>query len=59
MTDTFDRLKTALADRYTIERADKPGRTTIIRYRFADDKMLSVAHAWQAATDWHTRHPSL
>ena len=59
MPDSFDRLKNALADRYAIERAGKPVCTTIIGDLFADDKMLSVAHAYQAATDWHTRHPSL
>jgi len=26
---------------------------------FADDKILSVAHAYQAATEWHLRHPDL
>ena len=26
---------------------------------FADDKILSVAHAYQSATDWHQRHPDL
>ncbi len=59
MAEQLDRLKTALADRYAIERAGKPVGTTIIGDPFADDKILSVAHAYQAATDWHTRHPSL
>ncbi len=59
MPDLLGRLKAALADRYAIERACKPVCTTIIGDLFADDKMLSVAHAYQAATDWHTRHPSL
>ncbi len=58
MTDTFERLKAALADRYAIERG-KPVGTTIIGDPFAADKILSVAHAYQAATDWPTRHPSL
>jgi aspartyl-tRNA(Asn)/glutamyl-tRNA(Gln) amidotransferase subunit A len=26
---------------------------------YADDKILSVAHAFQAATDWHLRRPDL
>ena len=59
MTDVLDHLTAALADRYAIERAGKPVCTTIIGDLFADDKILSVAHAYQAATDWHTRHPSL
>ena len=33
--------------------------TTIIGDLFADDKILSVAHAYQKATDWHNRHPSI
>ena len=37
----------------------QPLTTTLIGDLFADDKILSVAHAYQAATDWHTRHPSL
>ncbi len=37
----------------------QPLTTTIIGRLFADDKILSVAHAYQMATDWHTRHPSL
>ncbi|WP_425155166.1 amidase [Candidatus Palauibacter sp.] len=41
------------------EEADQPLTTTLIGDLFADDKILSVAHAFQAATDWHTRHPAL
>ncbi len=26
--------------------------------RFAEARMLGVAHAWQQATDWHKRHPN-
>ena len=37
----------------------RPQCTTIIGDLFADDKILSVAHAYQKATNWHTRHPSL
>ncbi len=55
----LDRLKAALADRYAFARACKPVGTTIFGDPFADDKILSVAHAYQAATDWHTQHPSL
>ena len=25
--------------------------------RFAEARMLGVAHAWQQVTDWHKRHP--
>ena len=34
-------------------------RATIVGNLFADDKILSVAHAYQAATDWHRRRPDL
>ena len=37
----------------------QPECTTIIGALFADDRILSVAHAYQAATDWHTRRPRL
>jgi Asp-tRNA(Asn)/Glu-tRNA(Gln) amidotransferase A subunit family amidase len=37
----------------------QPLCTTIIGNLFADDAILSVAHAYQRATDWHTRHPRL
>jgi Asp-tRNA(Asn)/Glu-tRNA(Gln) amidotransferase A subunit family amidase len=37
----------------------QPLTTTIIGQLFADDKLLSVAHAYQQSTDWHTRRPSL
>lgn len=26
--------------------------------RYAEAKMLGIAHAWQSATDWHQRHPN-
>ncbi len=26
--------------------------------RYAEAKMLGIAHAWQLATDWHQRHPN-
>lgn len=26
--------------------------------RYAEAKMLGIAHAWQLATDWHERHPN-
>ncbi|MEX2467392.1 MAG: amidase [Gemmatimonadota bacterium] len=38
---------------------EMPLTTMLIGDLFADDKMLSVAHAFQARTDWHTRRPSL
>ena len=38
---------------------EQPICTTIIGDLFADDKILSVAHAFQSATDWHQRHPDL
>jgi Asp-tRNA(Asn)/Glu-tRNA(Gln) amidotransferase A subunit family amidase len=37
----------------------QPLCTTIIGDLFADDKILSVAHAYQQATDWHKKHPAL
>lgn len=37
----------------------QPRCTTIIGALFADDAILSVAAAYQRATDWHTRRPSL
>ena len=37
----------------------QPLTTTIVGDLFADDQILSVAHAFQVKTDWHTRHPSL
>ncbi len=36
-----------------------PLTTTLIGDLFADDKILSVAHAYQSATDWHLRRPEL
>jgi Asp-tRNA(Asn)/Glu-tRNA(Gln) amidotransferase A subunit family amidase len=37
----------------------QPLTTTLVGDLFADDRILSVAHAFQTATDWHTRHPTL
>ncbi|HEX7122176.1 MAG TPA: amidase [Gemmatimonadaceae bacterium] len=37
----------------------QPVCTTIIGNLFEDDKILSVAHAYQQATEWHLRHPRL
>ena len=37
----------------------QPVCTTIIGALFADDAILSVANAFQRATDWHTKHPKL
>jgi Asp-tRNA(Asn)/Glu-tRNA(Gln) amidotransferase A subunit family amidase len=37
----------------------RPCCITLIGNLFADDKLLSVAHAYQTATDWHTRRPRL
>jgi Asp-tRNA(Asn)/Glu-tRNA(Gln) amidotransferase A subunit family amidase len=37
----------------------QPLVTTIVGGLFNDDKILSVAHAYQTATDWHNRHPKL
>jgi hypothetical protein len=37
----------------------QPLVTTLIGALFNDDKILSVAHAYQMATDWHTKHPKL
>jgi Asp-tRNA(Asn)/Glu-tRNA(Gln) amidotransferase A subunit family amidase len=38
---------------------EQPLVTTLIGALFADDKVLSVAHAYQTATDWHTRRPPI
>ena len=37
----------------------QPQCVMLIGNLFADDKMLAVAHAYQQATDWHERHPTL
>ncbi|MFH1763263.1 MAG: amidase [Gemmatimonadota bacterium] len=37
----------------------QPLTTTIIGDLFTDDKILSVAHAYQRSTDWHLRRPDL
>jgi Asp-tRNA(Asn)/Glu-tRNA(Gln) amidotransferase A subunit family amidase len=37
----------------------QPLTTIIIGDLFADDKILNVAHAYQASTDWHLRRPDL
>jgi Asp-tRNA(Asn)/Glu-tRNA(Gln) amidotransferase A subunit family amidase len=37
----------------------QPVCATIIGDLFADDKILSVAHAFQAATERHLRHPRM
>jgi Asp-tRNA(Asn)/Glu-tRNA(Gln) amidotransferase A subunit family amidase len=37
----------------------QPMCTTIIGNLFEDDRILSVAHAYQRATEWHLRHPAL
>ncbi len=36
-----------------------PLTTTLLGNLFADDKILSVAHAFQVSTDWHLRRPEL
>lgn len=36
-----------------------PLTTTIVGDLFTDDEILSVAHAFQKETDWHTRRPPL
>lgn len=36
-----------------------PLTTMLVGDLFADDKILSVAHAYQSATDWHLRRPRL
>jgi Asp-tRNA(Asn)/Glu-tRNA(Gln) amidotransferase A subunit family amidase len=36
-----------------------PLTTTLLGDLFADDTILSVAHAFQTATDWHTRRPDM
>ena len=37
----------------------QPVCTTIIGALFSDDAILSVAHAYQKATNWHDHHPKL
>jgi Asp-tRNA(Asn)/Glu-tRNA(Gln) amidotransferase A subunit family amidase len=37
----------------------QPQCTTIIGALFADDVILSVAHAYQKSTNWHEQHPKL
>jgi Asp-tRNA(Asn)/Glu-tRNA(Gln) amidotransferase A subunit family amidase len=37
----------------------QPQCTTLIGALFADDAILSVAHAYQRSTEWHQRHPRL
>ena len=37
---------------------EMPLTTTLIGTLFADDKLLSVAHAFQQGTDWHQRRPT-
>ncbi len=38
---------------------EMPLTTTLIGDLFADDKVLSVAHAFQQGTDWHSRRPEI
>ena len=38
---------------------EMPLTTTLIGDLFADDKILSVAHAYQMSTDWHLRRPEV
>ena len=38
---------------------EMPLTTTLIGQLFADDKILSVAHAFQRGTDWHSRRPGI
>jgi len=37
----------------------QPQCTTLIGALFADDAILSVAHAYQKSTNWHEQHPRL
>ncbi len=38
---------------------DQPRCIVVVGNLFADDKLLSVAHAYQSATDWHLKHPAI
>ena len=38
---------------------EQPLCVTIVGQLFADDKILSVAHAFQKKTDFHTRKPTI
>ena len=41
-------------------RADgTPTSLTFLGDLFGEPKMLTLAHAYQQSTDWHTRHPTL
>ena len=40
-------------------RPPQPICTVLVGNLFADDKLLSVAHAYQQATRWHDRHPTV
>ncbi|HUF47495.1 MAG TPA: amidase [Vicinamibacterales bacterium] len=41
------------------ETHQQPVCAMLVGNLFADDRILSVAHAYQMATDWHTRRPRL
>jgi Asp-tRNA(Asn)/Glu-tRNA(Gln) amidotransferase A subunit family amidase len=38
---------------------EMPLTTMLVGSLFSDDAILSVAHAYQRATDWHRRHPNM
>ena len=40
-------------------RNGQPQCLVLVGDLFADDKLLSVAHAYQSATEWHLKHPDL
>ena len=40
-------------------RPAQPICTVLVGALFADDKLLTVAHAYQQATGWHERHPKI
>jgi Asp-tRNA(Asn)/Glu-tRNA(Gln) amidotransferase A subunit family amidase len=42
-----------------LENRPGPQVVTIVGQLFADDKILSVAHAYQSATDWHLKRPDI
>ncbi len=38
---------------------DQPRCATLVGRLFGDDLILTVANAYQSATEWHTRHPEI
>ena len=43
----------------TVEGKELPVGLQVLARPFDESTMLRVAHAYEQATNWHTRHPSL